>query len=54
MMHDIQEVLAEKQRELRIVQQWVACLRLVAPLLLEEGEKPPEGMEPTKDLRQWP
>ncbi len=54
MTRDIQEVLREKERELRVCQQQVACLRLVLPLLLEEGEKPPAGMEPAKDLRQWP
>lgn len=42
MSRDVQEVLAEKFRELRQIQQEVACLKIVLPLLAEEGDKPPE------------
>src|ERR1019366_4530658 len=37
---DVQEVLAEKFRELRECQQQVACLKIVLPLLVEEGDTP--------------
>jgi hypothetical protein len=36
----VQEVLAEKFRELRECQQQVACLKIVLPLLVEEGDTP--------------
>jgi hypothetical protein len=39
---DIQQVLAEKLRGLRECQQQVACLKIVLPLLAEEGDKLPE------------
>jgi hypothetical protein len=42
MSRDVWEVLAEKFRELRQIQQQVACLRIVLPLLVEEGDKPPD------------
>lgn len=42
MSKDIQQVLEQKLRELRICQQQVNCLRIILPLLVEEGDKPPE------------
>ena len=41
-MKDIQQVLAEKLKELRLLQQQVACLKVVIPLLAEDGDKPVE------------
>jgi hypothetical protein len=45
MSRDIKQVLEEKLRELRICQQYVACLKIVLPLLVEDGDKP-EKWEP--------
>jgi hypothetical protein len=51
---DVQEVLAEKFRELRECQQQVACLKIVLPLLAEEGDTPPEiPPAPARELRGW-
>lgn len=53
-MKNIQEVLAQKCRELRECQQQIACLKIVEPLLVEEGDKPPEiPPEPKQELRGW-
>lgn len=55
MSRDVQEVLAEKFRELRQCQQQVACLRIVVPLLVEEGDAPPEvPADEPKKLTSWP
>jgi hypothetical protein len=54
MSRDVWEVLAEKFRELRQIQQQVACLRIVLPLLAEEGDKPPETTpEPKTEPKGW-
>jgi hypothetical protein len=47
MAKDIHKVLEEKMRELRICQQYVACLRIVLPLLVEDGDKPLEPLGTT-------
>lgn len=41
----IQQVLGQKLHELRICRMQIACLKVVLPLLVEDGEQPPSGAE---------
>jgi hypothetical protein len=43
---DIKLVLEQKIREFRICQQQVACLRIVLPLLVDEGDDRPQEISP--------
>jgi hypothetical protein len=54
-MKDINQVLAQKRRELLDCQQKIACLKIVAPLLADESDKPPEVIaEESKQTIGWP
>ena len=54
MTRDIKQVLEEKLRELRICQQYVACLKIVLPLLVEDGDKPPAIVpEEKREPKGW-
>jgi hypothetical protein len=45
-LKDIKLVLEQKIREFRICQQQVACLRIVLPLLVDEGDDRPQEISP--------
>ncbi len=47
-MKDIDQVLKQKWIELLDCKQKIACLRIVAPLLAEESDKPPEVLAEEK------
>jgi hypothetical protein len=54
MSREIKQVLEEKLRELRICQQYIACLKIVLPLLAEDGDKPAEIVPDEKrEPRGW-